>query len=183
MISGSLRQRSITAAVLRTAAVVAAPAVTTVLDGGPGALPHFDPDHDVAPLAPAVDAFRRRIHDADALLLATPEYAGALPGSFKNLLDWTIGDDQPRSIDTKPVAWINPSTRGAARAHDELRRVLGYAGADIVEAACIDIPLTGSTIGADGLIHDGEVRQRLAACVTELCRHVSLSSTAFRGER
>ena len=33
---------------------------------------------------------RGTIHEADALLFSTPEYAGALPGSLKNLLDWTI---------------------------------------------------------------------------------------------
>ena len=63
------------------------------------------------------------------MLISTPEYAGALPGSFKNPLDWTIGDGE---IYDKPVAWINTAgpaaPSGGADAHDSLRKVLGLAG-------------------------------------------------------
>jgi NAD(P)H-dependent FMN reductase len=41
------------------------------------------------------------------VLFCTPEYAGALPGSFENLLDWTVGGGE---MYRKPVAWINAST-------------------------------------------------------------------------
>ena len=34
---------------------------------------------------------RAAIAAADAVVFCTPEYAGTLPGSFKNLLDWTVG--------------------------------------------------------------------------------------------
>lgn len=111
LVSGSLRTKSTSAAVLRTAQVVAPPGVVTVLYEDLADLPHFNPDDDVDPLPEAVAALRAQIHQADALLFSTPEYAGALPGSFKNLLDWTIGDDQPGSISEKPVAWINASPR------------------------------------------------------------------------
>jgi hypothetical protein len=42
----------------------------------------------------------------------------------------------------KPVAWVNTSTRKAPDAHDELRRVLTYAPAAIVDGACVAIPVT-----------------------------------------
>ncbi len=74
-------------------------------------LPHFNPDHDVDPLHPAVADLRTTIGAAGAVLFSTPEYAGALPGSFKNLLDWMIGDVQTGSIYEKPVGWINASPR------------------------------------------------------------------------
>ena len=131
----------------------------TVLYGELGALPHFNPDDDIAPLDPAVARLRAAIRDADAVLFSTPEYAGALPGSFKNLLDWTIGDDQVGSIYEKPVAWINVSLRGADDAHDSLRKVLGYANANIIEAACAHIPVTSAMIDDDGLIGDPTVRK------------------------
>ena len=82
-----------------------------VLYEGLGALPHFNPDDDVEPLHPAVAELRAAIDAADALLFSTPEYAGALPGSFKNLLDWTIGGGE---IYEKAVGWINASTLGGA---------------------------------------------------------------------
>jgi NAD(P)H-dependent FMN reductase len=137
LISGSLRAHSTNSAVLRTAAVLA-PAVSVVADcyEGLASLPAFDPDADVEPRPAPVRELLRRIHLADAVVFCTPEYAGALPGSFKNLLDWLIGDDDARSIYNKPVAWINASPRGAVLAHDSLRAVLGYAHAAIVDAAC-----------------------------------------------
>lgn len=46
--------------------------------------PHFDPGRDIEPLDPAVAELRAAIGEAGAVLLCTPEYAGALPGSFKN---------------------------------------------------------------------------------------------------
>ena len=58
-------------------------------------LPAFNPDDDRHPLDPEVQRLRAAIHQADAILFSTPEYAGALPGSLKNLLDWTIGDEEP----------------------------------------------------------------------------------------
>jgi len=134
------------------------------------ALPAFNPDHDRAPLPPAVDRLRRAIHDADSVLFCTPEYAGALPGSFKNLLDWTVGDPAAGSMYRKPVAWINASSSGtgARGAHDSLATVLGYVGADIVDAACRHIPVARDAVGADGLIADPEVRDGIAAVVAAL---------------
>jgi len=135
-ISGSLRAASTNSAVLRTACALAPASVHAVLYDAMADLPHFNPDDDVEPLHPAVASLRSRIRSVDALLFSTPEYAGALPGSFKNLLDWTIGDDKPGSIYEKPVAWINAAPRGAVAAHESLRAVLGYAHARIIESAC-----------------------------------------------
>ncbi len=172
LVSGSLRRVSTNTAVLRTAYAVAPPGVEPTLYAGLAGLPHFNPDHDVDPYPAAVRDLREQIRTADALLFSVPEYAGALPGSFKNLLDWTIGDDQPRSIYEKPVAWINASPRGAAGAHRELREVLGYAHATIVEAACVHLAISGAMVGADGLIADGTVRASVLKALTTIAEHV-----------
>jgi len=144
--------------------------VTTRWYDGLAALPHFNQDDDHDPLPPAVDDLRRAVRAADAVMFSTPEYAGALPGSFKNLLDWLIGDGQPRSIYEKPVAWINASPRGAPGAHAELRTVLGFAHATIVDAACVHVPITEAMIDADGLIADPATRAAIAEALTTLAR-------------
>ncbi len=159
-------------AALRAARAVAPDDVEAVLYDGIRTLPHFDPDLDVEPLPPAVAALRSAIRNADALLFSTPEYAGALPGSFKNVLDWTIGDDQRGSIYEKPVAWINPSPRGAVLAHESLRVVLGYAHATLVEAACVDVPVHNADIGADGLVTDATACDRFAFSIAQLAAAV-----------
>jgi NAD(P)H-dependent FMN reductase len=158
--------------VLRTAIAVAPDDVATTLYDGMGALPHFNQDDDRAPLPPAVAALRDAVHGADAVVFSTPEYAGALPGSFKNLLDWLIGDAEPGSIYEKPVAWINASPRGALAAHEELRTVLGYAHATIVEAACVHVPVTDVMIDADGIVTDPDARATIAAALHGLARAV-----------
>jgi len=168
LISGSLRSRSTNTAAQRTAQVVAPPGLVTVLYDELADLPAFNPDDDVIPLHPVVARLRAAIHAADALLFSTPEYAGALPGSFKNLLDWTIGDEQPGSIYEKPVAWINVALRGADDAHDSLRKVLGFAHANIIEAACRHIPVTAEMIGADDLIGDLSARNMIGEALITL---------------
>ena len=142
--------------------------VVTILYEGLASLPHFNQDDDRDPLPPAVNDLRAAVRAADAVLFSTPEYAGALPGSFKNLLDWLIGDGLPRSIYEKPVAWINASPRGAPNAHAELRTVLGFAHATIVDAACVHVPITETMIGPDGLIADTAARDELAEMFFQL---------------
>ncbi|WP_405829499.1 MULTISPECIES: NADPH-dependent FMN reductase [unclassified Streptomyces] len=162
LLSGSLRAGSSNEAMLRTAQAVAAetPArVRTVLYDGLGTLPHFNPDEDTDQLPAPVAGLRAAIAGADAILVCTPEYAGTLPGSFKNLLDWTVGGTE---ISDKPVAWVNAAAPGRGQgAEATLRAVLGYTGAAVVDEACVRIPVTGGMSGQDGTIADPEVRARI----------------------
>ncbi len=178
LISGSLRERSTNTAVLLTARGLAPRDTQTVLYRGLDRLPHYNPDLDVEPLEANAADLRADIHGSDGILFSVPEYAGALPGSFKNLLDWTIGDDKPGSIYGKPVAWINASPRGAHGAHDELRRVLGYAHAAVVAEACSDIPVTPAMIGEDGLVADSTARERIAGALQELVAGLQVRTAA-----
>lgn len=160
LLSGSLRTGSSNETVLRTAQAVAPPQVRTVLYGGLAELPHFNPDDDTDPLPVAVAELRAAISEAAAVLICTPEYAGTLPGSFKNLLDWTVGGTE---ICDKPVAWVNAAAPGRGEgAEATLRAVLGYTGADIVESACVRIPMAPQRVGADGIINDPEAREQLS---------------------
>jgi NAD(P)H-dependent FMN reductase len=167
LISGSLRAGSTNTAVLATTASLAPAAV---LFDGLSALPHYNPDDDVEPLPEGVVALRQAIRDADAMVISTPEYAGALPGSLKNALEWSIGDGRPGSIYGKPTGWINPSAapRGAADAYASLRIVLTYASAALVEDACIHVPVTRGDIGPDGLIADPDVVAAVIAALEAL---------------
>ena len=171
MFTGSLRAASTNTAVLRTAQVVSPEGTEAVLYEGLGALPLFNPDDDAVPLDAAVADLRVSIAGSDALLFSTPEYAGALPGPFKNLLDWTVGGGETYG---KPVAWINASgsTTGAVDAHRSLRTVLAYTGTDIVEAACAQIPVARSAVGPDGLIVDTAVRKQIAEVLGVLSSHL-----------
>jgi NAD(P)H-dependent FMN reductase len=165
LICGSVRAGSTNAATLACAAELLPDGCTALTYQSLGELPHFNPDLDVDPLPAPVAELRRAIGESAGLLFCTPEYAGALPGSFKNLLDWTIGGGE---MSGKPVGWINCSDRGAAGAYAELRTVLSYADTVIVEAACARIPISRSELAADGSIANPLIRAQLADVVQAL---------------
>lgn len=166
-----MRAGSTNTALLRTAAALGLPGIDAVLYGGVASLPPFNPDDDPdggAPPAPVAD-LRATLAKSEAVLFSTPEYAGGLPGPFKNLLDWTVGGGQTYAM---PVASINTagpaSPSGGADAQASLRKVLGYTGSAIVEAACIRIPVPRDAVGPDGLISDPEIRAPLAQALEAL---------------
>ena len=172
LISGSLRAGSTNTAVLLTAQAVAPEGVEAQLYDGVDRLPHFNPDDDAEPLHPEVSAFRAAVNDVDAVLISTPEYAGALPGSLKNLLDWTVGDGDSSG---KPVGWINASASptGAVGAHDSLRTVLTYTDWAVVDRACARVPVTRGDVGPDGLIADAGLRHQIADVVDALTSYAA----------
>ncbi|HKP58737.1 MAG TPA: NADPH-dependent FMN reductase [Polyangiales bacterium] len=169
LIGGSLRAGSTNAAVLATGELVAPAGVSARTFQGLAELPHFNPDDDRDPLPPAVASLRASLAESHAVLFSTPEYAGSLPGSFKNLLDWTVGD----GLYKKPIGYINASAHGAAQgAHTTLRTVLGYVNAAVVEAACVQLPVRRDAIAAEGTITDPEIRAGISAALAALRDHV-----------
>jgi chromate reductase, NAD(P)H dehydrogenase (quinone) len=163
LVSGSTRSGSTNTAALRAAHAVSDGDIATVLYERMADLPAFNPDDDHDPLPPLVAELRGEVAAADGVLFCTPEYAGALPGSFKNLLDWTVGGAEMYG---KPVAWIDVAAEGRGlNALASLRTVLGYVGASIVEPACVKVFVHHDAVGADGLIGSGELRDDLQAVV------------------
>ena len=176
LISGSVRGGSTNTAVLRTVQAHAPAGVETTLFAGIQELPHFNPDDDAEgeQVPAAVEAMRAAVAASDAILICTPEYAGAMPAVLKNLLEWTIGDAGTYG---KPVAWINASgaaaPTGGADAHESLQKVLRYAGADVVEDACARIPLSRGQIGASGTVEDEEAVAAIAGAAARLVAYAN----------
>lgn len=160
LVSGSTRATSTNAAALASIATSAPPTSRTTLYSGLSRLPAFNPDNDHDPLHDEVHALRQHIRDATVVLFCTPEYAGTLPGSFKNLLDWTVGGTE---MTDKPAAWINIAAPGRGQgAVNTLETVLGYVGAQVVRAACLEVPVGRADVGDDGAIRNPAVVQSLA---------------------
>ena len=158
LVTGSTRSRSTNTAALRTAQELLDHGCATVYEEL-AALPAFNPDADQPPLPPAVIALRAAIAAADAIVICTPEYAGTLPGSLKNLLDWTVGGGE---IYEKPTTWINVAAPGRGTGSDAtLRVVLGYAGTAIMAASGARVPVRHDAIDAEGRIRDPDTRARL----------------------
>jgi NAD(P)H-dependent FMN reductase len=171
LISGSTRSGSTNTAALRTIAAVAPAGVSAELYDGLAGLPAFNPDQDGADVPPPVADLRAQITAADAVVVCTPEYAGTLPGSFKNLLDWTVGGGE---LYGKPVAWVNVANEGRGDgAQQTLLTVLGYVSASIVEDACRRLPVSREWAGADGTITDPQFRAEMTGVVTALAGALS----------
>lgn len=120
-IAGSLRKGSYNRALLRAAAAVAPDGMTIEIAEISG-IPPFDEDVEKKGMPPAVAALRKKVSEADAILIATPEYNHSVPGVLKNAIDWlSRGDDQP--LGGKPCAIMGVSTGmiGTARAQVHLR--------------------------------------------------------------
>ncbi len=166
LVSGSTRASSANTAALRTLRAVAPRPVTAVLYEELSVLPAFNPDDDREPLPEAAGRLRRAIADCDAVVFCTPEYAGGLPGSFKNLLDWTVGGGEMYG---KPAAWINVAAPGrGAGAEDSLASVLRYVGAAVIDKACRRIMLPRQAIGPDGLVGDPEFREDVVRLIDDI---------------
>lgn len=169
LISGSTREGSTNTAALRSIAADAGPEFEAVRYQGLLDLPAFVPGTDPEP--PVVEALHRQLAGADAVLFCTPEYAGMIPGSLKNLLEWTVGN---ADLSDKPVAYVNVAYEGRGEAAvATLRTVLGYVGAEIVEPACERITVLQSGIGPDGLVADTDARARLSAAARALAAHAA----------
>ena len=134
-ICGSLRRGSHNCALLRAAARELPADATLETFDGLRAVPPYDEDDDVEPAPAAVRRLRREIAEADAVLFATPEYNASIPGQLKNALDWASRPFPHNALQGKPAAVIGGSTGvfGAVWAQAELRRVLGAAGARVIE--------------------------------------------------
>jgi chromate reductase, NAD(P)H dehydrogenase (quinone) len=82
------------------------------------------------------------------------------------------------------VAWINASSRpdpdAGSGAHDALRAVLGYTGADIAAAACRRIQVPRTALGADGVITDAAIRDEVATALRTLADYAAPTSKPTR---
>jgi chromate reductase len=163
-IAGSVRSGSHNAQLLRLAAEELPDGVELVVFDGLAEIPAFDQDlEDLSP--DAVDRLKAAIADADAVLIATPEYNASIPGALKNALDWVSRPLAASPIRTKPVAVIGASTSafGAVWAQRELKKVLGVMGARVLD---VELPVAK----ADRALADpdAELRAALAGIVDDL---------------
>jgi chromate reductase, NAD(P)H dehydrogenase (quinone) len=135
-ISGSLRHDSHNSALLRAAAERLPAGVELVPFERLGEIPPYDEDVEVRDVPEPVRDLRVAIRDADAILIATPEYNHSIPGLLKNALDWASRPAGQSALNGKPAATIGASTGmfGAVWAQAELRKVLGAMGGRVLEA-------------------------------------------------
>jgi chromate reductase len=168
-LSGSLRRDSHNRALLRAAAALLPAGAELVEWDRIAELPAYDEDLDGASAPEPVRALREALADADALLVATPEYNASLPGALKNALDWASRPHATNPLRGKPAAVVGASTGlfGAVWAQAEARKVLATIGASVLERE-LPVGQAHDAWAPDGTLRDPDLRAALADVVREL---------------
>lgn len=152
-ISGSLRAASSNSVLLRTCAQLAPEGVEVHLYERMGELPHFNPELEISPV---VADLKQAVVEAGGVLFCTPEYVHALPGSFKNLLDWLVSNGE---LWDKPVAVL--SARKSEFAEAQLREILRTLMATVCEEASIVVPFPTNKIDVSDVLSKPELSEPL----------------------
>ena len=161
-VSGSLRRNSHNTQLLRAAVELAPEDIEVELWDGARDLPLYDQDLEGGELPESVRRLREEWGAADAILFATPEYNGSVPGVLKNAIDWASRPVRESALTNKTVAVVgaSPGQFGAMWAQADLRKILGIAGARVVGDE-LPVARVHEKLDADGRLLDGELEGRL----------------------
>jgi len=126
-------------------------------------------DDDAGASPPGAAALRAAIAQADALLIATPEYNSSIPGQLKNALDWASRPYASNVLRDKPVAVVGASTGifGAVWAQAEMRKILDAIGARALQDE-VPVGQAQDAFAPDGSLADPRLRAMLADALATL---------------
>src|SRR5262249_13526663 len=111
---------------------------------------------------------------ADALLVASPEYAHGISGPMKNALDWLVSFEGTVG---KPIALFNASPR-ARYAYESLQEVLLTMSTRIVAAASPTIALLGVCATEQAMVGSPEVSRAIRGALEALALHLAGNGVA-----
>jgi chromate reductase len=162
-ICGSTRTNSANLQLLNRIASLGAAAFEMEVYSELSSLPHFNPDLDKETSEPpkAVQEIRKKIQEADGVLICTPEYVFSIPGSLKNLIEWTVSTT---IFSEKPVALITASASGG-KAHESLQLIMKTIYADLAESSQLLISGARSKFDEEGNIIDADTLQKIRELV------------------
>ncbi|MBS7641525.1 NAD(P)H-dependent oxidoreductase [Candidatus Bathyarchaeota archaeon] len=166
--AGSLRKSSYNKMLLRAALnLLPKNAKLEILDLE--GLPLFNQDLEYD-MPETVKRFKSKIKEADALLIATPEYNSSIPGVLKNALDWASRPYGDNSLEGKPVAIMSASIGmlGGARAQTHLRQILSSLNAYVVNKPEVMVNFANEKFDAEGKLRD----ERAEAYIRQLLENL-----------
>jgi len=175
-LAGSLRQGSYNRGLLRAAGELA-PDWVKVQFFNIGTLPFFNDDLEAPTDPEVVRQFKEAIRKANAILIATPEYNGAVPGVLANAIDWASRPTGRSVLRNKPVAVMGAvlGKSGSANAQAALRGVLSRVGAVVVPDPQVLVPHASKLFDEQVNLRDEDTREevrQLVEAVAHWCRRV-----------
>ena len=135
------------------------------LDG----IPLFNQDLEEKPPT-RVKEFKKKIRDADAILIATPEYNYSVPGVLKNAMDWASRPYGDNVLEGKPVAIMSASggMLGGARAQYHLRQTFVFLDMHPINRPEVIVPSVYEKIDEKGRVIDEKTRQKIGELLKNL---------------
>ncbi len=159
-IAGSLRKGSYNRALLRAAQELAPEGMRIDIWDGLRSIPPYDQDQDAAGAPESVLELKRAIAEADALLVATPEYNYSVPGVLKNAIDWASRPPAKSPLNGKPAAIMGATggMSGTIRAQLALRQVFLFTNTPAVLKPQVTVPFCADKFDADLRLTDATTR-------------------------
>jgi chromate reductase, NAD(P)H dehydrogenase (quinone) len=167
--AGSLRKGSYNKALIRTAVEEAPPTVTIEVYDLEG-IPPFNQEFESNPPAKIAE-FKQKIREADALLIATPEYNYSVSGVLKNALDCASRPKDDSPLEGKPVAIMSASTGrfGGARAQYQLRQTFVFLNMPSINKPEVMLSDAVHNVDENGRVTNLQTRQLIKQELEALC--------------
>jgi chromate reductase len=181
-LSGSLREKSFNTALLR-AAIALVPPGMTIATGSFAQFPLYNADIQAKGFPKPVQVLAKQIRDADAVLIASPEYNYSIPGGLKNAIDWVSRvDNQPFSGKLVAIMGASPGRIGTARMQYHLRQSFVFLNGIVLNRPEIMVGNADAMFDEQGNLTDeatrkivGDLLKALASAVAD--QHLLKSAT------
>jgi chromate reductase, NAD(P)H dehydrogenase (quinone) len=162
-IPGSLRKGSLNKGLLHAAVELAPAGMEISIYTRLGDIPPYNDDVFQGGDPEPVADLKKFISDADAILIATPEYNYGIPGVLKNAIDWASRPAGKSALNRKPAAIMgcSPGLGGTIRAQHALRQTFVFTETHVMSQPEIKIPSAAPLFDASGRLNDENTRQHI----------------------
>jgi len=136
-------------------------------------IPVYDGDFETTQGIPAgVMSLGKQITAADALIVCTPEYNGAIPGSLKNVVDW-LSREKPVPLTGKPMLLLgsSPGAMGGIRALWHSRQPFEVLNTQLYPEM-MAVGKAHEVIQTDHTLSDAKMQQNLERLLKDFTTHV-----------
>ena len=166
--AGSLRQGSYNKALVRSAADLVPDDMQLEIFDLEG-IPPFNQDIEQN-MPNKVREFKTKIREADAILIATPEYNFSIPGVLKNAIDWASRPYGDNPFDGKPVAIMSasPGMLGGANAQFHLRQTCVFLNMYPINKPLVIVTFAQDKFDANGKLIDDNTKKFLRQLLDNL---------------
>lgn len=167
-LSGSLRAHSTNSGILRAVSNQLANKGIEFVEVEIRGFPLYDQDLNAKGIPEVVQRAHDQIADADAIVLASPEYNYSVSGVLKNAIDW-FSRVENQAFNGKAVSIMGASPGlGTSRMQYDLRKILVFLNAFVVNKPEVMIGQSGSKFNEQGDLTDERTIEFLGKALDSL---------------